>query len=85
MRVYEAWHMVDACRVRHVLEDAGIPDFARGVALPGGAGEPPACGLVAVRVADRGWPRAPAMGEPQPLSAGGGDADSAPLDGAMPA
>ncbi|MCJ0825409.1 hypothetical protein MQC88_05470 [Luteimonas sp. 50] len=28
--VYEAWNLIDACLVRHALEDAGIPVLVRG-------------------------------------------------------
>jgi hypothetical protein len=83
--VYEAWNLIDAYLVRHVLEDAGIPVFVRGEALLGAVGELPACGLVAVCVPDGCWPRARAMVESLPLLAGEADADSARLDGAMPA
>ena len=83
--VYEAWNLIDAYLVRHVLEDAGIPVFVRGEALLGGVGELPACGLVAVCVPDGYWPRARAMVESLPLLAGEADADAVPLDGALPA
>ena len=68
--VYEPANLIDAHLVRHALEDAGIPAFVRGEALLGGVGQLPACGLLAVCVADACWPQARALVEALPLCAG---------------
>lgn len=84
--VYEAWNLIDAYLVRHVLEDAGIPVFVRGEALLGGVGELPAFGLLAVCVPDSCWLQAREMVDSLPLLAGeAGDREPLALAGAVPA
>lgn len=83
--VYEPANLIDAHLVRHALEDAGIPAFVRGEALLGGVGQLPACGLLAVCVADTCWPQARALVEALPLCVGETVRTEAYPDGLQPA